>query len=98
VAGSTKKKTKHLYVCTDCDSSDVELQCWVDANLDIVLDDVDDNMASSHCNDCGANRQIKHIEVEPKDWDRGGRFLESKIDQLKKVINEVKEIINDKEF
>lgn len=50
----------HRYVCSECGSTNIQVQAWVNANTHEYVDDIIDN-AECWCEDCGKHTKLKEV-------------------------------------
>ena len=48
------------YVCSECGSTNIQVQAWVNANTNEYVDDITDN-AECWCEDCGKHTKLKEV-------------------------------------
>lgn len=51
---------KHRYVCSECNSPNVQVQVWIDANTNKYIDGITSN-SECWCKDCGKHTKLKEV-------------------------------------
>jgi uncharacterized OB-fold protein len=59
-------KTKTLYVCPNCGSSNVQYKSWVNANTGTCTDgQISNDVIDNYCIDCQSHIELQKVELKP---------------------------------